>query len=898
MHDRFRGILAASALSLAITSGLGAAPAHAQAGESRATYRFDLPAQPLAESLRAIARQSGANVLFESKDVDGIAAPALRTSATASEAIAHVLAGTELSAHRAAPGTMVIRRSGATREAKPQRTPPGGAAQGGVAAEGPLADDHVLPGGSAQADPAADATTLGAMVVTGTRIRGGTTPSPVIAIGSERIREEGFSDLGEVTRSLPQNYSGGQNPGVVPFTISGAGGQNTNITGGSSLNLRGLGQDASLTLLNGRRMAYGGVSQGVDISAIPVEAVERVDIVPDGASAIYGSDAVGGVANVVLRRSFDGVAMGARYGEATSGGLATREYAATAGTTWRGGGLIATFKDVATDAIYARQRAYTAHLRDPWTLYPESDQRSALVSVHQQLGDTVELGLDAFRTARTQDYGVYNDVGNQFVRATPETTTWLASPSVAWFLPNDWTMSASAAWARTQHDQVQTTERLTTGAQSITDLCVCSGSRVVELGAEGPLFAMPAGDARMAIGAGRRHNDFREYNRRVDVATIDGKESSRFAYAELNLPLLRPGQGGAGRLEVSAAVRGEDYASFGGVRTPKVGLIYGPSADFTLKGSWGRSFKAPTLYQLLRSEQVVLRSAASSGGAWLPDSSTVLYLDGGNPDLQPEHARTWTASIALHPAALPGFDAELAWFDIDYTGRVVQPITDPTQALSNPAYAEFVHWAPSPEMQAALIARDGDGVITNQAGRPYVPADVAAVVFFQFRNAVAQRIRGLDLIGAYRWDLATGRLTLRGAASWLDSVQRFSTTDFDLAGTLHNPPAFSGRVGTVWAADTVTVSTFINHKQGLKNVVAGTRTASYTTVDATLRYAWERERGRAAGWELALSVQNLFNRAPPPHDVATVTPFQVPPYDATNFSPIGRFASVAVTRHW
>src|SRR3546814_2275030 len=116
--------------------------------------------------------------------------------------------------------------------------------------------------------------------------------------------------------------------------VIGAGLANQNLTGGSALNLRGLGPDASLTLLNGRRMAYGGIAQAIDISAIPVEAVDRIDIVADGASAIYGSDAVGGVANVVLKRDFDGFALGARYGTATDGGLATREYPATAGHVW------------------------------------------------------------------------------------------------------------------------------------------------------------------------------------------------------------------------------------------------------------------------------------------------------------------------------------------------------------------------------------------------------------------------------------------------------------------------------------------------------------------------------------------------------------------------------------
>src|SRR5690606_40833053 len=144
--------------------------------------------------------------------------------------------------------------------------------------------------------PSQETTALGTVVVTGTRIRGGESASPVITIGSEDIREAGFTDLGQVVRSIPQNFGGGQNPGVAGGATSGAAGiANQNLTGGSSLNLRGLGPDATLTLLNGRRLSYGGFVQAVDISAIPVEAVDRVEILPDGASAIYGSDAVGGV---------------------------------------------------------------------------------------------------------------------------------------------------------------------------------------------------------------------------------------------------------------------------------------------------------------------------------------------------------------------------------------------------------------------------------------------------------------------------------------------------------------------------------------------------------------------------------------------------------------------------
>src|SRR3546814_5220261 len=89
---------------------------------------------------------------------------------------------------------------------------------------------------------------------------------------------------------------------LFPYTtLFRSGLANGNLDSSSQLNLRGLGPDATLTLLNGHRLPYGGAFAGIDISAIPVAAVERLEIVPDGASAQYGSDAVAGVANKIGR---------------------------------------------------------------------------------------------------------------------------------------------------------------------------------------------------------------------------------------------------------------------------------------------------------------------------------------------------------------------------------------------------------------------------------------------------------------------------------------------------------------------------------------------------------------------------------------------------------------------
>jgi outer membrane receptor protein involved in Fe transport len=737
------------------------------------------------------------------------------------------------------------------------------------------------------------ATNLQTMTVTGTRIRGGTTPSPVITIGSEQIRQEGFADLGEVIRSVPQNFSGGQNPGV----IGAAGGVgNQNLTGGSALNLRGLGADASLTLLNGRRLAYGGFTQAVDISAIPVEAVERMEIIPDGASAIYGSDAVGGVANVILKPDYEGVTLGARYGGATDGGLATREYTATAGATWTSGGLIATFKKADADPIYARQRSYTRYLFEPYTIYGGSDSHSGLVSVHQSMGDVAELRLDALETKRDMTSYAATQVGSYY-RYSPEDKITLVSPSIAFNLRNDWSLTLSGAYGK--DDNVYASHLVSTaGSLQIAQEHFYNKSRSYEIGAEGPVFPVGGGDARLAIGAGARKYGFHDVPK-TSGSPFGGDESVRFAYAELDLPLVSPSSDipGVHRLELSAAIRGEDYNSFGRVTTPKFGLIYDPTADVTFKTSWGKSFKAPTLSQRYENKDAYLWSASSVGASGAPADATVLMSYGGNAGLDAERARTWTTSLALHPEALPGLEAELTWFDIDYADRVVEPVNY-QQALTDPAYADFVDRSPTLGQIQNLLAIY-NSAFYNLSGVAYDPGKVVAIIRDQYVNVARQRIKGLDLSGSYRFDLGGGQLMVRGSASWLDSAQTSSNGQPEraLAGTVFNPAKLSGRLGAVWTLGGFSASGFANYTKGVANrlPMVTEKTASFTTIDATINYGIGERADSFSGLTLGLSVQNLLNRAPPLYTAAVAT---YVPYDATNYSAIGRFVSVSVSKRW
>ena len=645
-----------------------------------------------------------------------------------------------------------------------------------------------------------------------------------------------------------------------------------------------------MTLLNGRRMSYDGLFQALDISAIPADAVDRIEIVPDGASAIYGSDAVGGVANVILKRDFNGVTVGTRYGGAIDGGLITHEYNVTAGTTWATGGLIVAGERTSSDPIYSDQRDYTQSMYRSSTLWQGNDLRSGLFSLHQSLGDTVELHLDTLGSERS----ILTDAGYSglYYHNTPETKATMISPSIEWQL-NDWLLTLSAAYGRDKtltHQQVISTG---TGAISKNSIGAYSNKSLnYEIDAEGPLFTLPGGEARLATGAGYRYNDFLYMSGSTTAA--DGDESSRFAYAELNLPLIGPGQGigGIDRLELTGAVRTED-GDYGRVTTPKLGVIYSPSADLSLRASWGKSFKAPTLGQRYLSQNAIYYPAKQFGAGY-PTDATALWLSGGSAGLRPERARTWSTSLAFHPEALTGLEAELTWFGVDYTERVVQPITG-SVVLGNPIYAEFIDYDPTEIAQAAALANASN--FYNVVGAPYDASKVVAIVDGRYVNAARQQVKGVDLSGSYRVDLGKGRLTFRGSASWLDSTQSLTAAQspYNLAGTLFYPARINSRIGAVWQQGSFTASLFGNYKSGVTNTADGSKGASFATFDATLRYDTGARDDAWSNLTLELSAQNLLDRAPPLYIPVSPT---YTPYDSTNYSAVGRFLSLSVSKHF
>jgi len=172
---------------------------------------------------------------------------------------------------------------------------------------------------AAQAPASSSVQQLDAVQVTGSRIPRAQVegPAPITVINAEQIRSSGFTSVPDVLRAMTQN--GGETQS--PQSSSGA----DFSPGAQQVDLRGLGPNHTLVLVNGRRIAdfpmpFKGRSNFTDVSNIPLGMIERIEVLTGSASAIYGSDAIAGVVNFILKKKADGTTVDMRLGTTTEGG--------------------------------------------------------------------------------------------------------------------------------------------------------------------------------------------------------------------------------------------------------------------------------------------------------------------------------------------------------------------------------------------------------------------------------------------------------------------------------------------------------------------------------------------------------------------------------------------------
>ena len=233
--------------------------------------------------------------------------------------------------------------------------------------------------GSAMAQQASGPAQLDEVVVTGTAIRGvAPVGSATVNIDREAIQATGVRDASSLISQLPQGSGLGN-------TLANNAGRNAGV------NLRGLGNSATLLLFDGHRSVQQGVTNQIaDPNTIPFAAIERVEVVTDGASAIYGSDAVAGVVNYILRKPFDGAEVSARYVNT----LYT-QYAVDGvwGKRWEGGGVLVGLSYETNGHVKRSARDY---LKQDLRPYGGNDNRLIGTSVFPDASGALIIGTTVY----------------------------------------------------------------------------------------------------------------------------------------------------------------------------------------------------------------------------------------------------------------------------------------------------------------------------------------------------------------------------------------------------------------------------------------------------------------------------------------------------------------------
>lgn len=985
----------------------------AGAADAQPAYSVSVDAAALEPALLSLASQTKQQIMFSKAVVAGRRAPAVSGRLTPEQALAQLLAGTDLQARRVSDQLVVVerRRSGA------------GAPDGR-----PFETARVADGMSAGAEAVAEPTEVEELKVTGSNLRGGSPSSPLVVLSRDDLERTGRTTVADALRQIPANYTGGPTEGGV---ASGADRSGRNTGSGTTINLRGLGANATLVLVNGRRMAGSGVfGDFADLSGIPNAAVQRVEVLLDGASAVYGSDAVGGVVNIILRRDYEGAETRVLGGIGTAGEPGQAQASQVFGRRWDNGGFVLAYELQYREALDASARRITAEadlrdlggsdqrslngfpanilLPDPVTraltptyavpagqngvglrpgdllrgvvnrsnqrqgitVLPRTVVNSVYAAFDQSLGERVTVSGDArfssrrFRAtiappistftvtsanpffvspvgaaSQSMSYSFLGDLPNPVQQGTADNLGLTLGAEAQ--LGRDWAVEAYGAFAQSidesrTHGSVHTlylaealggADRPETAYQARRDgffnpfvgvpgvnnpaamAHIASGfthnrtrNRVSTLSAQadGPLFRLPGGEVKLAFGGQvRREALLQTGSNFATTATPVAQQGADVArtvtagFAELRVPVFgeenaRPG---LRRLDLSLAGRVEDYGGQGSTANPKLGVVWSPVADLRVRATYGQSFRAPALREAFDTPQYTPTTVPDG-----PGRINALLLGGGNRDLKPETAETWTLGADWTPTKWPGLTLSLSAYDIRFKDRIDRPAqANLVNILSDPTLTAFyrrISPATNAEDRALIQSYLDSGFVSGGTGP--APAETFAVILDnRYVNTARLRLRGLDVAAQYRFDLGQDQIALGGQATYVvDYEQQVTPTSasVDRAGTLGFPVRLRGRATADWTRGPLTLGAAANYTSRYHDL-AGKRIGDLVTFDLQAR--WVAERGPMAGVTVLLNLRNAFDRDPPFYD----NPIGIA-YDGNLGDPVGRFISLQLTRTW
>ncbi len=733
------------------------------------------------------------------------------------------------------------------------------------------------------------------VAVVGTQIRGSKPIGAVVELDRKALEVGGFETVGEALRSLPMNLSGGINEQTKTGNIN-ADGASGNLGRASSVNLFGIGSGATLVLLNGRRLPVGTSGESVDLSTLPLSAVENIEVLTGGASAIYGADAVAGVVNVVTRRELTGFEGRIRYGAADGG------HDSLGGSVLQGID-VGSFSGVVglevseRSPLYARDRLRSRDADDPTTVINDEDRVSAYFAGDYELTPRVRLFADGIYHDRDQHEEDTALVWGETYDYYPKVSGYASAAGVEADVGDSWSVEFFGTLAETTTKSTSILNVISTGEMiTIDDSRFDSSLWSVEVRATGDLIDLPGGPARIAIGSSYRDESFTQ-NRSGSLSDTD--RSVLASYVELDVPVVGTGNSIplVDELRLKAAARYEDYSDFGSITTPSVGLTWTPFPDFELQMGYSESFRAPSSFDRAEYHYTYLEDLVDGAGL-----TRVLLVDGTGRALEPETAENITFGVTFAPSD-SGFQSSLLYFQIEYDDRIAHP--DPSYAYSfsnlTNAPSQLINRSPTAaEIQALVDA----GYFNGSAVGPPDYETVEAILDIRKLNVASTSIEGLQGHLGQSLSSSVGQWDLS-----LDVTYLFDFTDQLFAGdpeiervdTIYSPVDLRGRFGTVWSNDRWVVGGFLNYVDDyVDNRVVGAPIDidSWTTVDLSVAFdLFESDSNGRGGTRIQFSVSDLFDEAPPeilPSGGSTRR-FR---WDPTNASVRGRFASLEIVQRW
>jgi iron complex outermembrane receptor protein len=834
------------------------------------------------------------------------------------------------------------------------------------------------------------------IVVTGTLIRGiAPTGTNTIGLNRDQILASGASSAADVLAQIPQlNYFG-----TVPRANQDAG---SPVNYPNLRNLGASGGQDTLVLINGHRMVGQGILQTTaDPSVIPPAVLERVDVIPDGGSSIYGSDAIGGVINFVTRKRFNGVEAGSRYSVADNYQGVDADL--TVGKDWGSGSAYIAYayswhtnlsgadRDYATSNHLAQGGSdlrdtacapgnitvgavtYALPGRVPGSLnrcddpkeidiYPRERRNSVFGSFDQALSPSVEYNATVYwsrretqvRTAQSTTNGTITSTNPYFVPIGAETSQTIAFSWADVFGPSNitnqkfdsygttqslnvdvgggWQIRAQGNFGRSYSEIHEDTINAVAAAVALAGTSAATALNPYNLSAtnpavlaavenyenhsigrqelgegrlvaDGKLFTLPGGDIRLAVGAEIHYNSLAQFQvsgprgSSVGATRTNSSRTVKSVFGELVVPVFGASNSvpGMRSLTISGSVRYDDYNDVGGTTNPKIGVTWEPFADLKIRGNWGTSFHAPGLESISaigqQAQILPVSPFLRPGDSPLNFLRPTIVLAGGNPNLVPETASTWSVGADWTPSVIPGLTLSATYYKINFKNAI--GLISSTTLFTDPNFASF--YILNPTLAQAQAKTAGMTVVgapsiaalfANPAITPYLLADA------RLQNFGGIKVDGIDFHAGYIRKIGSATAFVDWAGNWTLDRKMATGQDGPFTDTLENGTgnlffvaALGGKV------DGFSARAAFNYRGGypIKGLVNQTRIGAFKTVDLNMSYDLPI-KGWLSDTQLMFNVDNLFDVGPPYANVANTN------FSSYNGSTLGRLFEVGLRK--